>query len=81
MSEATRRPTETTGPAPAAREAFAGWVEESGTEGRVFGQVLVRVYASGYLLRHAEDAGADGLEAHQEPRAARDISKTTAAGE
>lgn len=81
MSEATRRSPGKTGPAPAAREAFAAWVAGAGPGGRVFGQVLVCRDASGYSVRQVEDAEAAGLAVHEEPRAAREISKTTAAGE
>jgi hypothetical protein len=64
------------------REAFAAWVDRSGGEGRVFGQVLVRlVIPEGYSLRHTDDAGATGLEAHEDPRVAREIAKLTEAGE
>jgi hypothetical protein len=68
--------------ASAAREAFAAWVDEAGGRSRVFGQI--RVTGAGdrrYVLRHAEDGGASGLVVHEDPRAAREISKITAAGE
>ena len=79
MSEASLKPTPNV--AAAAREAFAAWVaEEPG--GRVFGQVLVRAEPSGgYYLCHRGDAGAVDLEFHEDPRAAREISKLTDAGE
>ena len=65
-----------------ARAAFAAWVDEANGEGRVFGQVLARSAADGgYALRHVEDAGAGGLDVSEDPRAAREISKTTEAGE
>ena len=65
-----------------AREAFAAWVDESPTEGRLFGQVLVRATTpTGYRLRHVDDAGAVGLRVHEDPRAAREIAKLTEAGE
>lgn len=68
--------------AAAAREAFASWVEEAGDEGRVFGEVRVTGVEDGrYVLRHAEDAQAAGLDVHEDPRSAREISKTTEAGE
>lgn len=68
--------------AAAAREAFAAWVEEAGGEGRVFGQVLLNPAGPGlYSLRHAEDAGVSGLKLHEDPRGAREISKTTEGGE
>ena len=64
------------------REAFAAWVDGSGGEGRVFGQVLVRPEEpAGYSLRHTDDAGATDLEPHDDPRAAREIAKLTEAGE
>ena len=74
--------SETTGASPAAlaRAAFAAWVEEAG--GRVFGQVLVRATGDGgFVLRHAEDEDAADLEVRDDPRSAREISKTTEAGE
>ena len=68
--------------AAAAREAFASWVDEAGDEGRVFGQVRATGAGDGrYVLRHAEDARASGLDVHEDPRSAREISKTTEAGE
>ena len=68
--------------ASAAREAFAAWVDEAGGEGRVFGQVRVMGAERGrYVLRHAEDVAARGLVIYEDPRAAREISKTTEAGE
>jgi hypothetical protein len=67
--------------AAAAREAFAVWVNQK-PGGRVFGQVLVRAKSSGgYYLCHRDDVGAVDLELHEEPRAAREISKLTDAGE
>lgn len=67
--------------AAAAREAFAGWVEES-SAGRVFGQVVVRARTDGgYSLRHAGDADAGGLTPHEDPRVAREIAKLTEGGE
>jgi hypothetical protein len=62
------------------REAFAAWVDES-TEGRTFGQILIRPTASGYSLRHKDDAGAADLKVHEDPRAAREIAKLTEDGE
>ena len=68
--------------ASAAREAFAAWVDEARGGGRVFGQVgVMGAGDGGYVLRHAEDEGAPGLAVHEDPRAAREISKTTEAGE
>jgi hypothetical protein len=68
--------------AAAAREAFAAWVEEAGGEGRVFGQVLLEAAEPGrYSLRHVEDAGSSGLKPYEDPRQAREISKTTEEGE
>lgn len=65
----------------AAREAFAAWVDGS-PEGRLFGQVVVRpVSGGGYAIRHAEDRERSDLAAHDDPRAAREISKLTGAGE
>ncbi|MDQ3793845.1 MAG: hypothetical protein M3341_14745 [Actinomycetota bacterium] len=64
------------------REAFAAWVDESTADGRVFGQVLIRpAFSGGYSLRHVDDSRADGLEANDDPRAAREIAKLTEAGE
>jgi hypothetical protein len=62
------------------REAFAAWVEES-TEGATFGQILIRPTASGYSLRHNDDAAAADLEVHEDSRAAREIAKLTEDGE
>jgi 4Fe-4S binding protein/cobalt chelatase family protein len=62
------------------REAFASWVDES-TEGRIFGQVLVRCATPGYSLRHIEDACAPDLKVYEDPRAAREIAKLTEEGE
>ncbi len=68
--------------ASAAREAFAAWVGEAGGEGRVFGQVRVRSVGGGcYVLHHVEDDQMSGLVLHEDPRAAREISKTTERGE
>ncbi len=68
--------------ASAAREAFAAWVGEAGGEGRVFGQVRVTGMGDGfYLLHHVEDDQTPGLILNEDPRAAREISKTTEAGE
>ena len=61
-------------------EAFAAWVDAS-AEGRTFGQVLVRSTASGYSLRHKDDADVEDLEPHEDPRAAREIAKLTEGGE
>jgi hypothetical protein len=69
--------------AAASREAFARWVDEA-PEGRVFGQVLLRALPEGgYELRHVEDAGVprEGLDLHDDPRSAREISKLTERGE
>ncbi len=66
--------------AAASREAFAAWVDES-SEGRGFGQVLVRGMGGAYSLCHTEDANATHLTVHDNPRAAREISKQTARGE
>ena len=64
-----------------AREAFASWVDAAGPDGRVFGQVRVIPRNGCYSVRHVEDVGPSGLEVHEDPRMAREISKTTAAGE
>jgi hypothetical protein len=65
----------------AAREAFAAWVDES-PEGRLFGQVVVRpISGGGYAVRHGEDAERTDLAVHDDPRAAREISKLTGDGE
>ena len=66
--------------AAASREAFAAWIDES-TEGRTFGQVLIRPAAPGYSLRHRDDADAVGLKVHEDPRSAREIAKLTEGGE
>jgi hypothetical protein len=82
LSDAPPRPVGARSLAAWSREAFAARVDESGGEGRVFGQVLVRTEKpEGYSLRHADDAGAAGLESHEDPRAAREIAKLTEAGE
>ncbi len=82
MSDAPPRPVGTRSLAARSREAFAARVDESGGEGRVFGQVLVRTEKpEGYSLRHADDVGVAGLESHEDPRAAREIAKLTEAGE
>ena len=79
MSEASLKPTPNV--AAAAREAFVAWVNEE-PGGRVFGQVLVRAEPSGgYYLCHRDEAGVVDLELHEDPRAAREISKLTDAGE
>lgn len=62
------------------REAFARWVDGT-PEGRRFAQVLVRPLATGYELRHVDDAGSEELAVYEDPRAARGISKLTEAGE
>ncbi len=76
MSEALSE----TNVAAASRDAFAAWVDEA-TEGRVFGQVLVRRTATGYSLRHKDDADTTNLELHEDARTAREIAKLTAYGE
>ena len=81
MSEALSEGSDATNVASAARDAFAAWVEKS-PEGRLFGQVFVRALPSGgYAIRHAADAGATDLEAHDDPREAREIAKLTEKGE
>ncbi len=68
--------------ASAAREAFAAWVDEGGGEGRVFGQVRVTAAGDGqYVIHHVEDDQTSDLTIHEDPRVAREISKTTEAGE
>jgi hypothetical protein len=63
------------------REAFALWVDET-PEGRTFGQVVVRPLPSGgYELRHVADRDAEALEAHNDPRAARELARLTESGE
>ena len=70
------------GAAAAAREAFAAWVGQADPEGRVFGQVRLNPTEPGlYSLRHVDDTGVSGLEVHEDPREAREISKTTEGGE
>lgn len=67
--------------AAASRDAFAGWVEEN-PDGRAFGQVLIRSGSGGgYRLRHVDDADASDLTFHEDPRAAREVSKLTESGE
>jgi hypothetical protein len=80
LPEAPPEPSSATGVAAASREAFAAWVGAA-AEGRVFGQVLVRRTASGYTLRHRDDADAKDPEVHDDPRAAREIAKLTERGE
>jgi hypothetical protein len=64
-----------------ARESFAAWVQES-RDGLRFAQVLIRPReGGGFELRHVEDAGREDLLLHEDPRAAREISKLTEAGE
>ena len=68
--------------ASAAREAFAAWVDEAGGGGRDFGQVRVTgVGDARYVLHHIEDDQTSGLSVLEDTRAAREISKTTEAGE
>jgi len=63
------------------REVFAFWVDEA-REGRKFGQVLVRPLPSGgYELCHVADRDAEGLEAYDDPRAARELARLTGSGE
>lgn len=63
------------------RKAFAAWVDEA-PEGRKFAQVLVQSSeSSGYRLCHIEDAVAEELKLHEDPRDAREISKLTEDGE
>ena len=67
--------------AKSAREDFVAWVEESAT-GRVFAQVIVRPETGGvFSLRHVEDADRSDLEAYDDPRAAREVSKLDETGE
>jgi hypothetical protein len=81
LSETTRKPLDRA-PAAPAREAFAAWVDDAGEDGRIFGQVHARTDGEGrYTLRHRDDVGLSGLDTHEDPRAAREISKTTEAGE
>jgi hypothetical protein len=66
------------------REAFALWVDEAPEGYRRFGQVLVRPLPSGgYELRHIADANvsAERLEAHDDPREARELARLTETGE
>jgi len=62
------------------REAFVAWVDGA-PEGHAFAQVIVRQVEAGYEIRHADDADAEGLEPHNDPRAAREISRLTGDGE
>ncbi len=67
--------------AAASREAFAAWVDGV-TEGRTFGQVLVRtIPPAGYSMRHRDEADVANLEVHEDPRAAREIARLTESGE
>jgi hypothetical protein len=62
------------------REAFALWIDEAPEGYRRFGQVLVRSLPSGgYELRHVADA--EGLQAYDDPRAARELARLTESGE
>lgn len=81
MSEASLKQSGTPSVAAAAREAFAAWIGmEPG--GRVFGQVLIRAEPpGGYYLCHRDEVGAVDLDLYADPRAAREISKLTDAGE
>jgi hypothetical protein len=64
------------------REAFALWVDEAPEGHRRFGQVIVRPLRSGgYELRHVADRDTEELEAHDDPRAAREIARLTGPGE
>lgn len=82
MSSTLREDRPGVADAAAAREAFAAWVEQARGDGRVFGQVLLNLVEPGlYSLRHAEDAGILDLKVHEDPREAREISKTTESGE
>jgi len=81
LSRAQTDPRGATSVAATAREAFAAWVDEA-PEGRRFGQVLVRRSPEGgYDLRHVDDADDTALRSYDDPRAAREISKLTGAGE
>ena len=81
MSEASLKQSGTPSVAAAAREAFAAWIGME-HEGRVFGQVLIRAETTGgYYLCHRDDAGVVDLDLSADPRAAREISKLTDAGE
>lgn len=67
--------------AAASRDAFAAWVDGA-SDGRVFGQVIVRPASpAGYAVRHVDDALADGLEVDEDPRVAREIARLTENGE
>jgi hypothetical protein len=68
--------------AASSREAFAAWVDGAASEGRVFGQVVVRsVPPHGYSLRHADDVREDSLRISEDPHAAREIARLTEGGE
>ena len=82
MSEASPDPSvEMPNVAAASRDAFAAWVDKA-SDGRTFGQVLVRpAPTGGYYLCHHADAQAVDLEFHDDPRDAREIARLTEAGE
>jgi hypothetical protein len=81
LSEAVSERPGTENVASSSREAFARWINDA-PKGRVFGQVMVRPTSSGgYVLRHTDDAQAEGLEESEDPRAAREIARLTASGE
>ena len=64
------------------RKAFTSWIVDA-SEGRKFGQLFIRSLEGhgGFELRHRDDAGDPDLTHHDDPRAAREISKLTEAGE
>jgi hypothetical protein len=67
--------------AAASRDAFASWVNDL-SEGRIFGQVLVRTTSTGgYVLRHTDDAQTEDVQESEDPRAAREIARLTENGE
>ena len=81
MSEAVSGRSGTENVAAASRDAFARWVDDA-PDGRVFGQVIVRLTPTGgYTLRHQDDAQVDNLQASKDPRDAREIARLTEGGE
>jgi sirohydrochlorin cobaltochelatase len=62
---------------PGLLHALESWLEAGGER---IGEVLIRRAGAGFSLRHAGDAGSEGLTPHADPEAAREIAKWDAAG-